>query len=74
MKNLVKVGNKMEKEKTRGGARPGAGRKRLAEKRRVTLAAMVDPLTYAKIKRLAVEKNVSVGVLLDILAKDLLFF
>lgn len=71
MKNLVKVGSNMEKIETRGGSRLGAGRKRLAEKRRVTIAAMVDPLTYAKIKRLAAEKNVSVGVLLDILARDL---
>lgn len=55
--------------KTRGGARPGAGRKKIDAKR-VTLSCRVAPETKAQLAALAKSSGKSLGEVLDALAKS----
>lgn len=52
---------------TRGGARPGSGRKK-KEDARVTLAVRIKPDTKRQLQAIAAERGLSVGQLVDDLA------
>lgn len=63
----------MEKTERRGGARAGAGRKRINPvARRVSLTVMVDPATRARLAEEAVKKGTSIGRLVDEMTGNLL--
>lgn len=52
---------------TRGGSRPGVGRKR-KDDARVTLAVRVKPETKTRLQDIAAERGLSIGQLIDDLA------
>lgn len=53
-------------EKTRGGARPGSGRKPLPkDEKRVQMVITIDRETRDKLKAMAKEQHVRVGRLID---------
>lgn len=60
-----------ENKKSWGGARKGSGKKRMGDVPRVTMAATVEPQTKEIFKAKADELGISVGVLIDRLAKTL---
>ena len=61
----------METQKvlSRGGARPGAGRKKVVSKR-VTLSCRVAPATRAKLQDIAKETGEGIGAVIDFILND----
>ena len=58
-------------DKNWGGARPGSGRKADPEGKRVQMVVTVDRKTRDTLKRVAEDRGIRVGRLLDQVAKDL---
>jgi hypothetical protein len=56
-------------EKKRGGARPGAGRKKVASKR-VVLSCRVAPATRTKLQGIAKETGGGIGSVIDFILDD----
>lgn len=54
---------------SRGGARPGAGRKALVDKR-VVLSCRVTPSTKEKLQDIAKETGESIGTVIDVILND----
>lgn len=58
--------------KKRGGPRPGSGPKLKPSGKRVTQSAKVKPSTKEKLQKESIEKDISVGKIIDWLVEEYL--
>lgn len=67
------IRKKMEQTKKsgRGGRREGAGRKVIGEHRSATITLCVTPATKTKLRKLATDKGVSIGRLIEMMIECL---